>query len=110
MTEYRTPARRRTALLPAILLVLALLIGAGFSETDGFTVVRYVVSIFALIMVVFALQTKNWVFPLPLLAIAVLWNPVWPIDLAPDLWRALHYIAGIVVVLAGVFIKQRTDV
>lgn len=109
MTVYNAPTHRRVALAPAILLVIALLIGPAFIELSGFTVVRYVVSILALVVLVFAVQARNWIFPLPLLAVAVLWNPVWPIDLDADLWRLLHYAAGLIVVLAGVFIRQRVQ-
>ncbi len=103
--SYPTPARR-TALIPAIIAVLALLAGVVLIGTDGFTVIRFIVSIFALIVAVFAWQSLQWWW-LPLLAaIAVLWNPVLPIDLGlPDLWLGLQYVAALVFLSAGILIK-----
>ena len=56
----RYPTRtRRTALIPAIIAVIALLIGVALIDSDGFTVIRYIVSIFALIVAVFAWQARQ---------------------------------------------------
>ena len=103
--SYPNPARR-TALVPAILVVIALLVGVAFIESGGFTVIRYIVSIFALIIAVFAWQAGQWWWLLGLAPIAVLWNPVFPIELGvPDLWLALQYVAAIVFIAAGILIK-----
>ncbi len=103
--SYPNPARR-TALIPAVIAVLALLVGVVFIGTDTFTVIRFIVSIFALIVAVFAWQCRQWWW-LPLLAaIAVLWNPVIPIDLqSADVWLGLQYAAAIVFLAAGILIK-----
>ena len=103
--SYPSPARR-TALVPSIIAVLALLVGVVFIDSDGFTVIRFIVSIFALIVAVFAWQSRQWWW-LPLLAgIAVLWNPVLPIELnLPDVWLGLQYGAAIVFLAAGILIK-----
>lgn len=103
--SYPNPARR-TALVPALLVVVALLVGVAFIESDGFTVIRYIVSIFALIVAVFAWQSRQWWWLIGLVPIAVLWNPVFPIDLGlPDVWLALQYVAAIVFLAAGILIK-----
>lgn len=103
--SYPTPYRR-TALAPAILAVIALLIGVALIESDGFLVIRYIVSIFALIVAVFAWQARQWWWLVGLVPIAVLWNPVFPIDLdAPDLWLGLQYGAAIVFLAAGILIR-----
>lgn len=103
--SYPNPARR-TALVPALLVVVALLVGVAFIESGGFTVIRYIVSIFALIIAVFAWQAGQWWWLLGLVPIAVLWNPVFPIELGlPDLWLALQYVAAIVFLAAGILIK-----
>lgn len=105
----RYPDRyRRTALLPAILAVLALLIGVALVGTGGFTVIRYIVSIFALIVAVFAWQARQWWWLIGLLPIAVLWNPISPIELASaELWLALQYVAALVFLAAGILIRVR---
>lgn len=97
---------RRTALAPAILATIALLIGVAIITTDGFIVVRYVVAILALIVAVFAWQARQWWWIIGLVPIAVLWNPVLPIDLgSPDLWLGLQYVAALVFIPAGILIK-----
>ena len=98
--------RRRTALIPAVLVTIVLLAGAALIESDTFTVIRYVVSIFALIVAVFAWQAKQWWWLIGLVPIAVLWNPVIPIELGlPDLWLGLQYVAALVFVAAGILIR-----
>jgi len=98
--------RRRTALIPAVLVTIVLLAGAALIESDTFTVIRYVVSIFALIVAVFAWQARQWWWLIPLVPIAVLWNPVIPIELGlPDLWLGLQYVAALVFVAAGILIR-----
>lgn len=97
---------RRTALIPALLAVVALLVGVALIETDTFTVIRYIVSIFALIVAWFAWQARQWWWLVGLLPIAVLWNPVFPIDLGlPDLWLGLQYVAAVVFLATGILVR-----
>ncbi len=103
--RYPSPLRR-TALIPAIIAVIALLAGVALIGGDGFTVIRYIVSIFALIVGVFAWQAKQWWWLIGLIPIVVLWNPVFPIDLGlPDLWLGLQYVAALVFLAAGLLIR-----
>jgi len=108
-TSASYPKRtRRTALVPAIIAVIALLIGVALITSDGFTVIRFVVSIFALIVAVFAWQAGQWWWLLGLGPIAVLWNPVIPIEIGqglPDLWLGLQYVAALIFIAAGVLVK-----
>jgi hypothetical protein len=92
--------------VPSLLAVVAMLIGVALIGGEGFTVIRYVVSILALIVAVFAWQARQWWWIIGLAPIAVLWNPVVPIDLGmPDLWLGLQYVAAIVFILCGILIK-----
>lgn len=101
---------RRTALVPSILATIALLAGVALITTDGFTVIRYVVSIFALIIAVFAWQARQWWWIIGLAAIAVLWNPVVPIDIGnADVWLGLQYVAALIFIATGVLVKVRDD-
>ena len=103
--RYGRPAFRRTALAPGLLAAVVLLAGAALIDSDGFIVIRYVVSILALVVAVFAFQARQWWW-MPLLAgIAVAWNPVFPLDIAGPWWMAAQYVAILVFVLAGVFIR-----
>lgn len=98
--------RRRTAIIPAVLGAIVLLAGLALLDTDGFIVIRYVVSILALIVAWFAFQAKQWWWLFGLLPIAVLWNPVLPIELGiPTLWLALQYVAALVFLICGWFIR-----
>ena len=107
MSSARYPVKsRRTALVPSLIAVVSLLIGVAIIESDGFTVIRYIVSIFALIVAVFAWQARQWWWLIGLAPMAVLWNPVFPIDLGmPDLWLGLQYGAAIIFIVAGILIK-----
>ncbi len=79
-------------------------------DTDWFTIARYVVSILALIMCVFAGQAKQWWWIPPLLAVAVAWNPVFPLDLPLVAWQICHLVGAIVFVASGLLIKvHRVD-
>ena len=99
------PGYRRLALAPGLIAALALLIGTAAIDDGPFIVVRYIVSIFALIVAVFAFQAKQWGWLPVLAAIAVAWNPVWIIPIAPPWWPGAQYVAAIAFLLAGWFIK-----
>ncbi len=104
--RYPDRRTRRTALIPALIAVIALLIGVALIDTGVFTVIRYVVSIFALIVAVFAWQARHWWWLIGLVPIAVLWNPVLPIELGmPELWLALQYLAAVLFIAAGLLIR-----
>ncbi len=99
------PGSRRLALAPGIIAAIALLIGAIEVDAGWFTVIRYIATIFAAIVAVFAFQAKQWWW-LPLFAvIAVAWNPVWIIDIPAPWWQGAQYVAALVFLLAGWFIK-----
>lgn len=104
------PGYRRLALAPGLIAAVALLVGVGMlgapvAMEGPFIVVRYIATIFAAIVGVFAFQAKQWWW-LPLFAaIAVLWNPVWPIEVPEAGWQALQYGAVLVFLLAGWLIK-----
>ena len=108
--RYGRPAFRRTALAPCLLASVALLIGVALIESEAFIVIRFVVSILALIVIVFAVQARHWWWVPLLLAIAVVWNPIYPLDAPPfevggPWWLGAQYVAILVFVLAGIFIK-----
>lgn len=106
--SYPTPPFRRTALAPAILGVIALLAGVALIESDAFTIIRYVVSILALIVAVFAWQAGQWWWLIALVPIAVLWNPVFPIAIpSDDVWLGLQYVASILFIASGILIKVK---
>lgn len=111
--RYGRPAFRRIALAPGLIAAIALLVGIALIESGGFIVIRFIASIFALIVLVFAFQARQWWWMPLLLAIAVIWNPVVPFDTAPfdtsgPWWVGAQYLAILVFVMAGVLIRVPT--
>ena len=106
MSRYpAAPTFRRPALAPGILGALALVIGTLVVGLDSFTIVRYVVSILAVIMAIFGWQSTQRLTVIPLAVIAVLWNPVFPFAFDGPFWLAAQFVAALVLVLAGVVIR-----
>ena len=103
--RYGRPAFRRVALAPGLLAAVALLVGVALIEGGGFIVIRFVVSILALIVMVFAYQARHWWWIPVMLAVAVIWNPVFPLPFDGPMWVGAQYVAILVFALAGVLIK-----
>lgn len=103
--RYGRAEFRRTALAPGLLAAIALVIGIALIESDGFVVIRFVVSILALIVTVFSFQARQWWWIPLMLAIAVAWNPVFPLPVSGPWWLGAQYLAILPFVLAGVFVK-----
>lgn len=100
------PGFRRLALAPGLIAALAVFIGLAIIEDDAaFTPVRYVVTILAAIVAVFAVQARQWWWVPPFAAIVVLWNPIWVLEIPLDWWRGAQYVAVIVFLLAGWLIR-----
>ena len=109
MPTPTAPAFTRPALAPGLLAAIALLAGTALLDSDVFTVFRYVVSIFALIVIVFAYRGKAW-WALPLLAaVAVLWNPVFVVPVQAELWQGLQFVAAALMIAVGVLVKVPTE-
>ena len=100
-----SPSVQRNALAPALIAAVSLLAGAAVLEGGGFTIVRFLVSILALVVCWFAIQAHHWWWAPVFLAIAVVWNPVLPLPFEGQLWLAAQYLAALAFVTAGVMIK-----
>jgi hypothetical protein len=103
--SYPTPQFRRPALAPGILAAIVLLAGIALIGNDAFLIIKFAVSILALIVCVFAWQARQWWWLGLLLPIAVIWNPVIPIEIAGALAFGLQYVAALIFVVVGVLIK-----
>ncbi|WP_253259376.1 DUF6804 family protein [Subtercola boreus] len=101
----RYPTFTRTALAPGLLAAVILLAAVAVIDSGWFTLFRYAIAILALIVSVFAYQAKQWWWIIGLVPIAVVWNPIVPLDFVPPVWYALHLAAAIVFVAAGLLIK-----
>lgn len=109
MPTPTAPAFTRPALAPGLLGALALVVGVVLLDSGLFIGFRYVVSILALIMLVFAVRGRTW-WATPLLAaVAVIWNPVVVIPINGQPWAALQFVAAGVFIAVGVVVKVPTD-
>jgi hypothetical protein len=99
------PTFQRNALAPGILGALALIVAQLLIGTDWFETLRFVIAVLALIVGWFAFQAKHWWWILPMLAIAVAWNPVLPFDFSGPVWVGAHWVAALVFLAAGMLIK-----
>lgn len=103
------PTYRRLALAPALLGAIALGVGYPLVETDAYLYVRFVVAIMSVIVAVFAIQAKQWVWAVPMAVIVIIWNPMFPLELEPVWWLTLQTVALVVLVTAGAVIKAPVD-
>ncbi|MDH6236525.1 DUF6804 family protein [Cryobacterium sp. CG_9.6] len=99
------PTFTRSALAPGLLGAMALLAGLALIDGEGFIIIRYAVSILALIITVFVIQAKSWWWLLALLPIAVLWNPIVIIPLEGQGWASAQYIAALAFIIVGIRTK-----
>ncbi|WP_430592101.1 DUF6804 family protein [Humidisolicoccus flavus] len=111
----KTPARpssqtpqpmRRNAFVPGILAMVVIVVGIAILESEAYLLIRFLVTIFALIIAVFAVQAKQLWWAAPMAVIAVLWNPAFPIELDPTVWMGAQYLAILAFGAAGLRIKQ----
>jgi hypothetical protein len=99
------PTFTRSALAPGLLGAIALLAGLALLDVDSFIIIRYVVSILAIIICIFVVQAKAWWWLILLIPIAVLWNPVFVIELHGQGWVSAQFIAALAFVLVGIRTK-----
>lgn len=99
------PTFTRSALAPGLLGAIALLAGLALLDVDSFVIIRYIVSILALIICVFVIQAKSWWWLIGLVPIVVLWNPIVVLDLHGQGWVSAQFIAALVFIIVGVRTK-----
>ncbi len=104
--KQQAPSYQRNALLPGFIALATLIVAVAFVGSDWFTVFRFVVSILALIVAWFAVQARHWWWVPVFVAIAVLWNPVYPFPFSGIFWILAQPIAGSTFLLAGILIRK----
>lgn len=100
------PSLRRLALAPALLLIVLLIAAAPLIGSDPYQLMRFGISILAVIIGIFAWQARAWIWLPVMAAIAVLWNPLWPLQLPQDVLFGLHYVGAIAALFAGFAIRS----
>ena len=97
--------KQRRALGPAAVGIIVLLGGLLLVGQDAYLLIRFGVSILALITAVFVWQSRRWAWlPVPLV-VAVLWNPVLPFAFSGQPFRLGHLVAAVALLLTGVFVR-----
>ena len=104
--KQQPPSYQRNALLPGFIALALLIVAVAFIGTDWFTVFRFIIAILALIVAWFAVQARHWWWVPVFVAIAVLWNPVYPFNFSGIFWILAQPIAGSVFLIAGALIKK----
>jgi hypothetical protein len=99
------PEYSRSALAPGLLGAIVLMVGLALLDSDAFTIIRFAVSILALIIIVFVIQAKAWWWLIGLVPIAVLWNPIVEFDLHGQAWVAVQFVAALIFIAVGIVTK-----
>ena len=102
------PAQIRPAFLPGILGAVAAFVGTGLIGSDAYLMIRFAISILALIMAVYAGQGGRWLWILPLAALAIVWNPVVSVGLSGGPLLLAHLAAAAVFLLVGFLLRVPT--
>jgi hypothetical protein len=98
-------AFQRNALAPGILAAAALFFAPAIIPTEWFAIVLYVVAIMALIVGWFAVQARQWWWVPVFLAVAIVWNPIFPLPFTGPLWVGAQFVGAVVFLVAGTLIK-----
>src|SRR5690554_122158 len=109
MPSTTAPTFFRPALAPGILAALVLFGGLALLESDAYLYIRFGVCILAAIVAFFAWQGGAWWWLIGLVPIVVIWNPAWVIELSGQGWVAIQFVAALVLIGSGVFIKVPRD-
>ncbi len=109
MSRYPTqPQFNRSALAPGRLGGIAVLAGLALIGGPWLFIILWAAALLALILCVYAWQARQWWWLIGLVAIAVLWNPIYPITYPDLVWRLMQLAAAVVFVAAGITIKVPT--
>lgn len=104
-----TPARTRPVFVPALLGAVVVMSGLFFLDLDAYTIARYAVSILALIVAVLVVQHGSPAWAVPMVVVAVLWNPVYPFAFSGLPWAAGHIVAAATFIAAALLVRGSAD-
>lgn len=97
---------QRNAFAPGLIAAVAALAGISLLTHEYYTAVRFIVTILAIIVGWFAISARQWWWAPVMLAIAVLWNPMFPFEFTGTWWVAAHIVAAALFIAAGASIKS----
>jgi len=96
---------QRNALAPSLIAAALLFLAPVLFQVEWGALVLFVTAIMALIVAWFAWQAKQWWWTIVFVAIAVIWNPVYPFDFDGTAWSVAQPVAAVVFLVAGALIK-----
>ncbi|THG31034.1 hypothetical protein E6C64_10580 [Naasia lichenicola] len=88
---------------------MTLVVGLLTQHLGTATVIRFIACALALIVVVFAWQARSHVWIVAIAAVAVLWNPAFPLPFSGVGWDAAHVLAATIAMAAALFVRQRME-
>lgn len=101
-----SPEYQRNAFVPGVLGAIACLAGIALIDHEYYLAIRFIVAILALIIGWFAVQARQWWWAPVMLAIAVVWNPLYPFPFSGPWWVGAHIVAAALFLAAGATIKS----
>lgn len=105
MAKNEATLFQRNALAPSIFAAVFLFLAPLMLDGDFGFLVLYVVAIMALIIAWFAIQARQWWWAPIFIAVAVLWNPVYPMPFSGVIWTIAQPVTALVFLIAGAVIK-----
>lgn len=105
--DLPTALYQRNAFAPALMAAGTLFIAPLLVDSDWFLLVLFLTSILSVIVAWFTVQARQWWWLPVFAAIAVLWNPVFPLPFTGTLWTLAQPLAAVVFLVAGATIKVR---
>lgn len=111
MSRHAEPVLfQRNALAPSLIAAAVLFAAPLLAAIEwGPSTVRFTTAILALIVAWFALQARQWWWTIVFVAIAVVWNPVYPFAFDALVWTIAQPAAAVVFLIAGALIKVRRE-
>lgn len=100
------PAYQRNALAPGLIAAAVLFLSPLMAATGFSLLLLFLVAIFALIMAWYAVQARAWVWVPIFVAIAVVWNPVYPFDFSGPWWTGAQVVAAAVFIAGAALIRS----
>ncbi|WP_152545434.1 DUF6804 family protein [Microbacterium sp. CH12i] len=100
------PQMQRNALAPGLLAAIALFLSPLFTQGLVATIILYVVAILAVIVAWFAWQAGQWWWTIVFVAVAVIWNPVFPFGFSGVVWTVAQFVAAVAFLAAAALIKN----
>lgn len=98
---------QRNAFAPGLLAAAVLFVAPALMGGDWFLGILFVTAILAVIVGWFAAQARQWWWIPVFVAIAVLWNPIYPLPFAGPVWIAAQPVAAVLFLVAGSLIKVK---